>query len=72
MEKKDLLSRILVIHARFLYIILLYYRNVLISEDCIAKVADFGLARGECINTTDIGKLPIKWTAPEALKSGVS
>lgn len=45
-------------------------RNVLISEDCIAKVADFGLARGECINTTDIGKLPIKWTAPEALKSG--
>jgi hypothetical protein len=50
------------------------YRNVLISEDCIAKVADFGLARGEiCINnTTDIGKLPIKWTAPEALKSCVS
>lgn len=47
-------------------------RNVLISEDCIAKVADFGLAREECQNSTDMGKLPIKWTAPEALKSGVS
>ena len=47
-------------------------RNVLISEDCIAKVADFGLAREECHNSTDMGKLPIKWTAPEALKSGVS
>ena len=33
---------------------------------------DFGLAREECINSTDIGKLPIKWSAPEALKSGVS
>jgi c-src tyrosine kinase len=47
-------------------------RNVLISEDCIAKVADFGLAREECYYSTDMGKLPIKWTAPEALKSGVS
>jgi serine/threonine protein kinase len=48
------------------------YRNVLISEDCIAKVADFGLAREECYYSTDMGKLPIKWTAPEALKTGVS
>lgn len=46
-------------------------RNVLISESCIAKVADFGLAREECYNL-DVGKLPIKWTAPEALKGGVS
>lgn len=46
-------------------------RNVLISENCIAKVADFGLAREECYNL-DVGKLPIKWTAPEALKGGVS
>lgn len=49
-----------------------YSRNVLISEDCIAKVADFGLAREECYYSTDMGKLPIKWTAPEALKTGVS
>lgn len=46
-------------------------RNVLISENCIAKVSDFGLAREECYNS-DVGKLPIKWTAPEALKGGVS
>lgn len=39
----------------------------------MAKVADFGLAKNneECNNSTDIGKLPIKWSAPEALKSGV-
>lgn len=46
-------------------------RNVLISENCVAKVSDFGLARGESYNL-DVGKLPIKWTAPEALKGGVS
>lgn len=46
-------------------------RNVLISEDCVAKVSDFGLAREECFNL-EVGKLPIKWTAPEALKGGVS
>ncbi|XP_023297845.2 probable serine/threonine-protein kinase DDB_G0282963 [Lucilia cuprina] len=44
-------------------------RNVLISEDCVAKVSDFGLAREECYNL-EVGKLPIKWTAPEALKNG--
>ncbi|XP_059612368.1 tyrosine-protein kinase CSK isoform X2 [Phlebotomus argentipes] len=44
-------------------------RNVLISENCVAKVSDFGLAREECYNL-DVGKLPIKWTAPEALKGG--
>lgn len=46
-------------------------RNVLISESGVAKVADFGLAREENFNL-DCGKLPIKWTAPEALKQGVS
>ncbi|XP_055907238.1 uncharacterized protein LOC129942366 [Eupeodes corollae] len=44
-------------------------RNVLISENCVAKVSDFGLAREECYNL-EVGKLPIKWTAPEALKNG--
>lgn len=46
-------------------------RNVLISEGGVAKVADFGLAREENF-TLDCSKLPIKWTAPEALKHGVN
>ena len=44
-------------------------RNVLISEEGVAKVSDFGLAREESFSQEG-GKLPIKWTAPEALKLG--
>ncbi|XP_068622569.1 tyrosine-protein kinase CSK-like [Battus philenor] len=49
-------------------------RNVLISAEGTAKVADFGLARSETApeDPADAmrvqAKLPIKWTAPEALK----
>jgi len=46
-------------------------RNILISDDCIAKVSDFGLARDASFNLQG-GKFPVKWTAPEALKEGVS
>jgi len=42
-------------------------RNVLLSEDGQAKVADFGLASSDGA-TVEGGKLPIKWTAPEALR----
>eukprot|EP00095_Tigriopus_kingsejongensis_P007587 maker-scaffold506_size152672-snap-gene-0.27 protein:Tk07587 transcript:maker-scaffold506_size152672-snap-gene-0.27-mRNA-1 annotation:"tyrosine-protein kinase csk isoform x5" len=42
-------------------------RNVLISEDDRAKVSDFGLAIHDH-NFQASGKLPVKWTAPEALK----
>ncbi|XP_013778262.1 tyrosine-protein kinase CSK-like [Limulus polyphemus] len=42
-------------------------RNVLISEEGVSKVSDFGLAREETFNLEG-GKFPIKWTAPEALK----
>ncbi len=43
-------------------------RNVLISEDDRAKVSDFGLALNDHF-FLESGKLPIKWTAPEALRS---
>jgi c-src tyrosine kinase len=36
----------------------------------MAKVADFGHAREKNVSVS--GKLPIKWTAPEALKDGVT
>lgn len=42
-------------------------RNVLLSDEGKAKVADFGLASTDGA-TIDSGKLPIKWTAPEALR----
>ena len=47
-------------------------RNVLIAENGVAKVSDFGLARKEMNPTSESAKLPIKWTAPEALKRNVS
>ncbi|KAM6936975.1 tyrosine-protein kinase CSK-like [Xenentodon cancila] len=42
-------------------------RNVLVSEDNVAKVSDFGLTK-EASSTQDTAKLPVKWTAPEALR----
>lgn len=45
-------------------------RNVLVSEDNVAKVSDFGLTK-EASSTQDTGKLPVKWTAPEALREKV-
>ncbi|KAI4899720.1 hypothetical protein NFI96_013629 [Prochilodus magdalenae] len=42
-------------------------RNVLVSEENIAKVSDFGLTK-EASSTQDTAKLPVKWTAPEALR----
>eukprot|EP00800_Vazella_pourtalesii_P017065 TRINITY_DN5081_c0_g1_i3.p1 TRINITY_DN5081_c0_g1~~TRINITY_DN5081_c0_g1_i3.p1 ORF type:complete len:463 (-),score=84.75 TRINITY_DN5081_c0_g1_i3:309-1697(-) len=43
-------------------------RNVLVSEDNTAKVADFGLARPELFKSDFVSNIPIKWTAPEALR----
>uniref|UniRef100_H3AYZ1 Tyrosine-protein kinase n=1 Tax=Latimeria chalumnae TaxID=7897 RepID=H3AYZ1_LATCH len=42
-------------------------RNILVSEDNVAKVSDFGLAKVD-LKKNDNAKLPVKWTAPEALK----
>ncbi|XP_072294681.1 megakaryocyte-associated tyrosine-protein kinase [Eucyclogobius newberryi] len=41
-------------------------RNVLVSDNNVAKVGDFGLTKVHS-KTSDNAKLPIKWTAPEAL-----
>eukprot|EP00731_Ephydatia_muelleri_P016536 Em0009g960a len=43
-------------------------RNVLISEENVAKVSDFGLAKSSFAAKQDSTKLPVKWTAPEALR----
>uniref|UniRef100_A0A8D0D297 Tyrosine-protein kinase n=1 Tax=Sander lucioperca TaxID=283035 RepID=A0A8D0D297_SANLU len=42
-------------------------RNVLVSDDSMAKVSDFGLTKVDS-KVSDNAKLPVKWTAPEALK----
>ncbi|CAH1265024.1 FGFR3 [Branchiostoma lanceolatum] len=54
-------------------------RNVLITEDGVAKLADFGLARDVYattvyVHTTHLGQddlLPLKWMALESLRDGV-
>ncbi|KAM9855706.1 protein-tyrosine kinase 6b [Aulostomus maculatus] len=47
-------------------------RNVLVGEDYICKVADFGLARiiKEPFYVTEEKKIPFKWSAPEAISHG--
>lgn len=45
-------------------------RNVLVSDDNVAKVSDFGLTK-EVSSSQDTAKLPVKWTAPEALREKV-
>ena len=46
-------------------------RNVLVGEDYVMKIADFGLARDiyktELYVKTDSGVLPMKWMAVESL-----
>ena len=46
-------------------------RNILISEKNTAKVSNFELTRDAAFNYVGC-KLPIKWTAPEAIYDGVS
>ena len=56
------------------YLFLLYRdlaaRNCLVGEHFLVKVADFGLSRlmeSDIYNAREGTKVPIKWTAPEAL-----
>ena len=47
---------------------------MLLGEDRKVKIADFGLLRhtsdGDIYEVKNTKKIPLKWTAPEALKSG--
>ncbi|XP_060692381.1 protein-tyrosine kinase 6-like [Hemiscyllium ocellatum] len=47
-------------------------RNVLVGENCICKIADFGLARlvKEDVYVSQSTTIPYKWTAPEAIEFG--
>ncbi|XP_039759893.1 fibroblast growth factor receptor homolog 1-like isoform X2 [Pararge aegeria] len=46
-------------------------RNVLVTDDCVLKIADFGLAKD--VHSNDYyrkkteGRLPVRWMAPESL-----
>ncbi|XP_075450158.1 ephrin type-A receptor 6 isoform X6 [Ascaphus truei] len=47
-------------------------RNILVNSNLVCKVSDFGLSRvleddPESAYTTTGGKIPIRWTAPEAI-----
>ncbi|MGH0168584.1 UNVERIFIED_CONTAM: hypothetical protein FKN15_058243 [Acipenser sinensis] len=47
--------------------------NILVSEELICKIADFGLARiieDNEYTAREGAKFPIKWTAPEAINFG--
>lgn len=49
-------------------------RNILLDNTLTAKISDFGLAKkaNECHSLeSTVGKFPIKWTAPEALRYSV-
>ena len=48
-------------------------RNVLVNSQLVCKIADFGLSREisessiDGAYTTRGGKIPVRWTAPEAI-----
>lgn len=49
-------------------------RNILVGENNVCKVADFGLARvveGEVFRPDNLEKFPVRWTAPEAMKKNM-
>ncbi|XP_054618667.1 ephrin type-A receptor 7 isoform X2 [Dunckerocampus dactyliophorus] len=48
-------------------------RNILVNSNLVCKVSDFGLSRminddPEAVYSTTGGKIPVRWTAPEAVQ----
>ncbi|XP_053700195.1 ephrin type-A receptor 7 isoform X4 [Synchiropus splendidus] len=48
-------------------------RNILVNSNLVCKVSDFGLSRvidddPAAVYTTSGGKIPVRWTAPEAIQ----
>ena len=54
----------------------IYISNFRVGDNLNIKVADFGLARDvyikEYYRQQSIGKIPVKWMAPEALHDKIS
>ncbi|XP_078461486.1 tyrosine-protein kinase receptor Tie-1 isoform X2 [Lampetra planeri] len=47
-------------------------RNILVAENYVAKIADFGLSRGEEVYVKKtMGRLPVRWMAIESLNYSV-
>ena len=62
LSTKEFLSKLGIVHRD------LACRNVLVGENKVLKISDFGLARENDIyvKTTD-GKLPLRWMAIESI-----
>ncbi|XP_073246813.1 platelet-derived growth factor receptor beta-like [Porites lutea] len=50
-------------------------RNILLGENKVVKISDFGMLRrtseSEIYEVATVKKLPIKWTAPDSLETGI-
>lgn len=69
---KDICAAMLYLEEKFFVHRDLAARNILLDVNTVAKVADFGLAKDSRFGKVDTGKLPIIWTAPEALRQKIS
>lgn len=42
-------------------------RNLLVTENLVVKISDFGLSRQISYYKSDSKEIPIKWSAPEGI-----
>lgn len=43
-------------------------RNLLVTENLVVKISDFGLSRATNYYKSDSKEIPLKWSAPEGNK----